>query len=43
MGRKQKLLLHQRREALDRRERGESVTDLARTYAVHYLTIGGLA
>ena len=43
LGRKPKLTAHQRREALDRRERGESVTDIARSYAVHHTTIGRLA
>jgi DNA invertase Pin-like site-specific DNA recombinase len=34
MGRKPKLNLHQRREALARRDSGESVVDIARSYAV---------
>ena len=42
LGRKPKLTAHQRREALERRERGESVTDIARSYAVHHATISQL-
>lgn len=43
MGRAPKLTPHQRREALDRRERRESVTDIPRSYAMHHATIGRLA
>lgn len=39
LGRRPKLTAHQRREALDRRARGESITDIARSYAVHHSTI----
>ena len=39
LGRKPKLTPHQRREAMERRERGEPVTDIARSYAVHHATI----
>lgn len=42
LGRKPKLTPHQRREAMERRERGESVTDIARSYAVHHATISRL-
>ena len=35
LGGRPKLTPHQRREALDSREQGESVTDIARSYAVH--------
>ena len=42
LGRKPKLTVHQRREALARRLAGESVVDIARTYAVHYSTISRL-
>ena len=43
LGRKPKLTPHQWREALDRRERGEPITDIARSHAVHHTTIGRLA
>ena len=43
LGRKPKLTSHQRREALARRERGESVTEVARSYAVHHSTISRLS
>ncbi|MBH0619060.1 recombinase family protein [Salmonella enterica] len=43
LGRRPKLTPHQRREALERRERGESITDIARSYAVHHATISRLA
>lgn len=43
LGRKPKLTPHQRREALDRRSAGESVTDIARSYAVHHAMISRLA
>ena len=43
LGRRPKLTPHQRREALQRRERGEPVGDIARSYAVHHSTISRLA
>lgn len=43
MGRKPKLTPHQRQEALARREAGENVTDIARSYAVAHSTISRLA
>jgi len=42
LGRKPKLTAHQRREALARRSAGESVVEIARTYAVHHSTISRL-
>lgn len=42
MGRKPKLTLHQRREALQRREGGEPLVEIARSYAVHHSTISRL-
>lgn len=42
MGRKPKLMLHQQREARQRREAGESITAIARSYAVHHSTISRL-
>jgi DNA invertase Pin-like site-specific DNA recombinase len=42
LGRSQKLTPHQKREALARREAGETVTDIARTYNVHHSTISRL-
>lgn len=42
MGRKPKLTAHQRREALARREGGEPLVDIARSYAVHHSTISRL-
>ncbi|MCW2283172.1 DNA invertase Pin-like site-specific DNA recombinase [Rhodoblastus acidophilus] len=39
LGRKPKLTAHQRREAIARREAGESVCEIARSYAVHHTTI----
>jgi DNA invertase Pin-like site-specific DNA recombinase len=42
MGRKPKLTPHQRREALARREAGEPLVDIARTYAVSHSTISRL-
>jgi DNA invertase Pin-like site-specific DNA recombinase len=42
MGRKPKLTPHQRNEALRRRENGEAVRDIARTYNVHSSTISRL-
>ena len=42
MGRKPKLTAHQRREALSRREGGEPLVEIARSYAVHHSTISRL-
>ena len=42
MGRPASLNPHQRREALARREAGEALTDIARTYGVSHTTIGRL-
>ena len=42
MGRKPKLTHHQQREAKQRREAGESLTAIARSYAVHHSTISRL-
>jgi DNA invertase Pin-like site-specific DNA recombinase len=42
-GRKLKLSAHQRREALERRSRGEALVELARSYAVSHSTISRLA
>lgn len=42
MGRKPKLTPHQRREALARREKGEPLVEIARTYAVSHSTISRL-
>ncbi len=42
MGRKPKLTPHQRIEALARREAGEPLVDIARSYAVHHATISRL-
>jgi len=42
MGRPLKLNRHQRGEALARREAGEALTDIARTFGVHHTTIGRL-
>ena len=39
MGRKAKLTPHQVAEALSRRDAGEPVTEIARSYAVHHSTI----
>ena len=41
-GRKPKLTVHQQREALERRARGEALVDIARTYAVSHSTISRL-
>jgi DNA invertase Pin-like site-specific DNA recombinase len=41
-GRKLKLTPHQRREALARREAGEALTDIARTFGVSHSTISRL-
>jgi DNA invertase Pin-like site-specific DNA recombinase len=43
MGRKPKLTRHQQKEALQRREAGESMRDIARSYNVHNSTISRLA
>jgi DNA invertase Pin-like site-specific DNA recombinase len=42
-GRKPKLTLHQRAEALERRAAGEALVDIARSYAVSHSTISRLA
>lgn len=42
LGRKPKLTRHQQREALERREAGDSVTEIARSYAVSHSTISRL-
>lgn len=42
MGRKPKLTLHQQREAIERRDRGEVLTDIARSYNVSHSTISRL-
>ncbi len=42
-GRKLKLTKHQREEALARREAGEALSEIARTYAVSHSTISRLA
>ena len=41
-GRKPKLTSHQRREALARREAGETLVDIARSYNVHHSMISRL-
>ena len=43
MGRKPKLTVHQRREAIARREAGEVLTDIARSYNVSHSTISRLS
>ena len=43
MGRKPKLTPHQQREALKRRDSGESVREIARSFNVHHATISRLA
>jgi DNA invertase Pin-like site-specific DNA recombinase len=43
LGRKPKLSPHQRREAIARRDAGEVLTDIARTYNVSHSTISRLA
>ena len=43
MGRKPKLTPHQIREAVGRRDEGETVRDIARTYNVSHSTISRLA
>lgn len=42
MGRPPALTPHQQREALARREAGEALTDIARTFGVSHTTIGRL-
>jgi len=42
MGRPAKLTPHQRREAVARRDAGEALTDIARTFGVSHTTIGRL-
>jgi DNA invertase Pin-like site-specific DNA recombinase len=42
MGRPPALSPHQRRDALARREAGEALTDIARTFGVSHTTIGRL-
>jgi IS30 family transposase len=42
MGRKPKLTPHQRKEALKRRDQGEPVREIARSYNVHNSTISRL-
>src|SRR4029077_19380567 len=42
MGRPSKLTPHQKREAIARRDAGEALTDIARTYGVSHTTIGRL-
>lgn len=43
MGRKPKLTPHQRREAIERRDRGEVLAEIARTYNVSHSTISRLS
>jgi hypothetical protein len=42
MGRKPKLTYHQRQEAIPRREAGETLTDIGRSYNVSHSTISRL-
>lgn len=42
MGRPYKLTPHQQREARERRDRGESLSNIARSFNVHHATIGRL-
>jgi helix-turn-helix resolvase-like protein len=42
MGRPSKLTAHQKREAIARRDAGEALTDIARTFGVSHTTIGRL-
>jgi IS30 family transposase len=42
-GRKLKLTLHQRREAIARREAGEALVEISRSYNVSHSTISRLA
>ena len=41
-GRPPKLTPHQRREAIKRRDAGEALAEIARTYGVSHTTIGRL-
>jgi DNA invertase Pin-like site-specific DNA recombinase len=41
-GRKRKLTDHQRKEAISRRESGEAITSIARSYNVHYSMVSRL-
>jgi DNA invertase Pin-like site-specific DNA recombinase len=43
LGRKPKLTAHQQQEARRRRADGESIRDIARSYAIHHSTISRLA
>jgi DNA invertase Pin-like site-specific DNA recombinase len=43
LGRKPKLTLHQQREAIKRRDSGEPIREIARSYNVHNSTISRLA
>jgi Helix-turn-helix domain of resolvase len=43
MGRPPKLTPHQQREAIKRRERGEALTEIGRSYNVSAATISGLS
>ena len=43
MGRKPKLTPHQRAKAIMRRDRGEAVREITRTFGVHHATISRLA
>jgi len=43
LGRKPKLTPHQQQEARRRRDDGEPIRDIARSYAVHHSTISRLA
>ena len=42
LGRKPKLTAHQQREAVARREAGEPLAEIARSYPVHHSTISRL-
>ena len=42
LGRRPKLTLHQKREAIERREKGEPLTEIARSYNVSHSTISRL-
>jgi len=42
MGRPPKLTLHQQAEARQRRDRSDTLTDIARTYGVSHTTIARL-
>ena len=43
MGRKPKLTPHQRAEAIKRKDRGEAVREIARSFNVHHATISRLS